>query len=136
MTPADRKPYVSDLTDAQWAIIEPLLPPVKSGTPRGGRPAVDRREIINAILYILTSGATWRHLPHDLPNWKTAHHVFLQWSRDGTWARVHDALRARLRQARSRDHHPSLAIIDSQSVKTTLKGGPRGATTRARKPRA
>ena len=86
----ERKPYPSDLTAAQWAILAPLLPLAKPG----GRPrSVDLREVVNGILYVLRSGCSWRMMPHDLPPWQTVYKHFRQWSADGTWARVNDTLR-------------------------------------------
>ena len=109
--------------------MEPLLPPPKPG----GRPITyPRREIVNAIRYVLRTGCSWRMLPHDLPPWRIVFHYFRTWRRDGSWQRAHDTLRAMLRQAQGRETMPSAAIIDSQSVKTTEKGGPE-ATTPARK---
>ena len=125
----ERLSYDTDLTDVEWKILEPLVPPVKWG----GRPADHaRREIVNALLYVCRTGCQWRLLPHDLPYWKTVYTYFRLWRLDGTWLRIHDALREQVRRAAG--HHPqaSAAILDSQSVKTTEKGG-RGATTRARK---
>lgn len=124
----NRKPYDSDLTDEQWDIIEPMLPTPK---PRG-RPPADLREIINAIMYVARAGCTWRMLPHDMPPWPTAHKYFKKWGRDGTLERIHDALRSKVRESEGRDANPSAAIIDSQSVKTTQKGGFAGMT-RAKK---
>ena len=86
----------------------------------------------NAIRYVLRAGCAWRMLPHDLPPWRTAFHYFRTWRRDGTWQRAHDALRERTRQSQGRPASPSAAVIDSQSVKTTEKGG-LGDTTRARR---
>ena len=124
-----RKPYPSDLTDDECRILEPLLPPVEWG----GRPAEHgRREIVDAIFYVLRTGCQWPYLPHDFPPWKTVYTYFRTWRLNGTWKRIHDTLRKRLRQAKGRHREASAAILDSQSVKTTEKGG-RTATMRARK---
>ncbi len=126
---AQRKLYPSDLTDDEWRILEPLVPPVKCG----GRPANHpRREIVNAILYVLRTGCQWRAIPHDLPPWKTVYTYFRTWRLDGTWQRLHTHLRQDLRQAEGRHAEASAAILDSQSVKTTEKGD-RGATMLARR---
>jgi len=124
-----RQGYPTDLTDAQGAILAPLIPAAKpGGRPRSGDP----REVANAILYHLRNGGTWRSLPHDLPPWKTVYHYFRAWRLDGTWEAVHDALRDRVRAAAGRHASPSAAILDSQTVKTTEKGG-LAATTPARR---
>ena len=103
-----------------------LIPPAKPG----GRPrSAALREVVNAILYVLRNGIVWRALPHDFPPWTTVYHYFRAWRLDGTWEAVHAALRAQVRQADGREATPSGAILDSQSVKTTEKGG-RAATTR------
>jgi putative transposase len=115
-----RRAYQTDLSDAEWACIEPHLP-----TPKApGRPRVHSlREILNAIFYIVRSGCAWRLLPHDFPPWKTIHHYFRTWRLDGTWERIHGALRKRVRVRMGRDSQPSAGIVDSQSVKTTGVGG-------------
>ena len=118
-----RKPYPSDLTDAQWEILEPLVPPVLPGPQEA---EYTRREIVNAILYINRSGCQWRMLPHDLPPWESVSGYFYRWRKDGTWQTIHDALRRRVREREKRSPEPTAAILDSQSAKTTEMGGPRG----------
>jgi transposase len=127
---ATRRAYPSDLRDAQWEILEPLLGGPAKG--RGRRPAVPRREIVNAILYVLRTGCQWRYLPQEFPNWNTVYWYFARWIGDGTWERVNDELRRRVRVQAGREAEPSAAIMDSQSVKTTEKGGT-AATTPGRK---
>src|SRR5512146_3265470 len=110
-----RKPYPSDVTDAQWAILEPMLP---QADPEGRPLEIERREIVNAIFYVLRSGCPWRYLPHDLPDWQTVYSYFRDWKLDGTWERIHTVLRKQLRVKIGRNAEPSAAIIDSQTVKT------------------
>jgi putative transposase len=118
-----RKPYPSDLTDAQWQALRPLLPPPKPG----GRPrTVDLREVLNTLFYQARSGCQWDMLPHDLLPKSTAWDYFAAWRDDGTWQELLDALRRLLRQARGKEETPSAAVIDTQSVKATEVGGARG----------
>ena len=122
-TTQSRRAYATDLTDAQWEILRPLLPPA----PGGGRPrTTDIREVLNAILYVLRTGCAWDLLPHDFPPPGTVYGYFSQWRRDGTIARIHEALRPLARAAAEHDAEPSAACLDSQSVKTTELGGVKG----------
>src|SRR5690349_14874760 len=108
--------YPTDLTQEQWQIMEPFFtvqaPLGKSGRPR----EYPLREIINGIFYVLRTGCTWEMMPHDLPPWRTCNHYFSRWRREGTWQRVHDALREQLRVASRRNPTPSAAVMDSQTV--------------------
>lgn len=118
-----RKPYPSDISDIEWQLIAPLIPPSKSG----GRPRqVNIRDILNAIFYILRSGCAWRMLPHDFPPWQTVYYYFASWRKSGVFQQINDELRGRLRVDAGREAQPSAAIIDSQSVKTTESKGIRG----------
>jgi putative transposase len=115
--------YPTDLTDRQWQYIIPLMPSAKAG----GRPrSVDLRQVINAILYLVVTGAQWRMLPKDYPKWQTVYHYFRQWRDDGTWQRIHDTLRAEVRRRAGRHKHPTAGCLDSQSVQTTQVPGERG----------
>jgi transposase len=117
---SERKNYPTDLNDQEWAILEPLIPAAKAG----GRPAIySRREIMNGILYVLRSGCSWRMIPHDLPPWDTVFGYFNRWRKAGVWERVHEALYTQTRMALGRNPQASAAIADTQSVKTTEKGG-------------
>ena len=117
-----RRRYPTDLTDAQWTILESLVPAAKPG----GRPAKHaRREIVDAQLYVLRGGISWRSLPHEYPPWQTVYDYFRRWCDDGTWERIAAMLRERMRVQLGRKPTPSAAIVDSQTVRTPLFGDPR-----------
>ena len=128
--------YPSDLTDDEWAYVAPLIPPAKPG---GNKRTVNIREVMNGVMYVLSTGCQWRALPKDLPPKSTVHDYLSLWSGDGTLDRIHHALYVACREQAEREGSPSAAIIDSQSVKSAEKGGPasiRLAMMRARKSRA
>ena len=128
--------YPSDLTDEEWALIEPLLPPAKRG---GGKRTVIMRSVVNGLMYVLSTGCQWRALPKDLPPRSTVHGYLDLWNWDGTLDRIHHALYVRCREKAERGASPTVAIIDSQSVKSAEKGGAAStitAMTRARKSKA
>ena len=128
--------YPSDLTDAEWALVAPLIPPAKLG---GNKRSVVLREVVNGLMYVLGTGCQWRAIPKDLPPRSTVYDYFDLWNWDGTLDRIHHQLYVKCREAAGREASPSAAIIDSQSVKSAEKGGPastRQAMMQARKSRA
>ena len=132
----DHLRYPSDLSDEEWAVIEPLIPPGKSG---GGKRRVSMREVVNGLMYVLSTGCQWRAIPKDLPPRSTVYDYFDLWTWEGTLDRIHHALYVRCREQAEREASPTAAIIDSQSVKSAEKGGAastRMAMMRARKSRA
>ena len=132
----DHLRYPSDLTDNEWAYVEPLIPPAKPG---GGKRRTDMRAVMNAVMYILSTGCQWRYLPKDFPPYSTVHHYFVWWQCDRVLDRIHHALYVACREKAEREVSPSGAIIDSQSVKSGEKGGPasiRTAMMRAKRSRA
>ena len=128
--------YPSDLGDDEWMLVEPLIPPGKSG---GGKRTVIMREVVNGLMYVLSTGCQWRAIPKDLPPRSTVHGYFDLWTYDGTLDRIHRSLYDRCRERSQREPSPTAAIIDSQSVKSAEKGGPRSirtVTMRARRSKA
>jgi transposase len=135
-SPRDPRRYDTDLTDEQWAVVEALLPPPSKDGPKEKHP---RREIVNAIFYVVRTGCAWRHLPSDFPPWQTVYGWFARWSDDGTVARVHDRLRNAVRDEAGRDPMASAGIVDAQSVQgaatvgATSRGYDAGKKTNGRK---
>ena len=128
--------YPSDLSDAEWVLVAPMIPPARRG---GRRRSVDVREVLNAIFYVLSTGCQWKAMPKDLPPKSTAHFYFTLWDWDGTLERIHDTLYIATREAAGREASPTVAIIDSQSSKAAQKGALRStrrALMRARRSRA
>ena len=128
--------YPSDLTDAEWALVAPMIPPAKRG---GNKRTVNIREVVNGLMYILSTGCQWAAMPRDLAPRSTVHDYFARWDWDGTLRRIHHALYVQCREQAGRDASPTAAIVDSQSVKGAEKGGPtstRLATMRARRSKA
>jgi transposase len=118
----DKLRYPSDLTDAEWAYVVPLIPPAKRG---GGKRTVNLREVVNGVMYVLSTGCQWRYIPKDLPPRSTVNGYFCLWNWDGTLERIHHALYVQCRESAGREASPTAAIIDSQSVKSAEKGGRR-----------
>lgn len=125
------KPYKSDLSDAQWGLLEPLIPPEK---PRGRHRSVNLREVVNGIFYVQRTGCSWEMIPHDLPPSSTVYCYFRKWQRSGVWAAMNQQLRYRVRQGFGKDLKPTAVSADSQSVKTAEKRGRSMAMTEVKRP--
>jgi transposase len=119
--PGTRKAYPSDLTEAEWEKLEPLIPAIAEDATHV---VYERKEIVNAIFYVLRSGCPWRMMPHDLPIWGSVYDYFRQWRQDGIWDEVLKTLRQEVREREGRKSEPSAAVIDSQSIKTSAVRGP------------
>ena len=115
-----RTQYSSDLSEPEWQLLKDLIAPAKFG----GRPrAIEIREILNAVFYVLRAGCAWRLLPHDFPKWKTVYHYWREWRINGLWERINETLRRSVRKKIGRNSEPTASVIDSQSIKTTERGG-------------
>jgi transposase len=125
-----RNAYPSDLTDEQWALLEPLVPAL---SPEAAYHVHERREIVNGMLYVLRSGCPWRMLPHEFAAWATVSFYFRRWQREGIWDQILRTLRMQVRRKQGRDEEPSAAIIDSQSIKTSAVRGPEKGSDRGKK---
>jgi len=124
--------YTTDLTDRQWKLLQAVLPMARNG--RTGRPRkYPLREVLNALLYQARTGCQWRLLPREFPPWQSVYDQFRRWKAEGTWERIHDALREQVRIEAGREPSPSAGILDSQSVRTAGKRGAAGAMTQARR---
>jgi transposase len=132
----DKLRYPSDLTNDEWALVGPLIPPAKRG---GRRRTRDERDLVNGLMYVLSTGCQWRYVPKDLPPKSTLHEYFDRWNYDGTINKIHHTLYVKCREEAGRDASPTACVIDSQSVKSAEKGGPasiRTVTMRARRSKA
>lgn len=130
-----RKQYPTDLSDSQWKRIEPLIPPAKPG----GRPrTTEMRDVLDAVFYVTRTGCAWRMLPHDFPPWQTVYDFYSNWRDDDTWAKMNARLREQVRRKAKRKAEPRIAVLDSQSVKTTDRGGESGfdAGKKSQRPQA
>jgi len=118
-----RKPYPTDITDSEWELIAPYIGPRWQAGKSGREPTVDKREVVNAIFYVLQTGCAWRMLPHEFPLWQTVYGYFTQWKQTGITEKLHDFLREEVRKKAGKKSDPTVGIGDSQTVKTTEKGG-------------
>lgn len=120
---SNARAFPTRLTDAEWAILEPLVP---ANRPGGRPPKYGRRDLLEAMVYAIRQGCTWRALPAEFPHWNTVFWYFQEWQKDGTWDKIEDALRRKVRKAQGREEEPSAGVLDSQTVRGTEQPGPRG----------